>query len=101
METEVLISLRGAALLTLDAAIREKTMPAQSLVKVWLSLARNNGLPADVPMRYRRAVSWGCTDSEIRAIAEALHTAVPWHRAALAAGLRFKNMPDPTNKPAA
>lgn len=101
METEILINPQGAALLTLDAAIRDKTAPAQAILKVWISLARNAGLPADIPTRYRKAVAWGCTDDEVRQLADALHTAVPWHRAALAAGFRFKNMPGPTNKPAA
>lgn len=93
MHTETLINSQAAALLTVTAAVREKTGAAQALCKTWLSLARNSGLAPDIPGRYRRAVAWGCTDDELRQIAAALHTAVPWHRAAVAAGLRFTNLP--------
>jgi hypothetical protein len=99
---EPLVSEEGAALLTVAAAIIEKTAPAQRVLKCWLSLARNRGLPADVPMRCRRAQAWGCTDAEVREIAAALHAAVDWQQAMTAAGFTFKMLtPGPSNRPAA
>ncbi len=93
---EPLISEADAALLTVVAAIDDKTAPAQAVLKIWLSLARNRGLAADIPGRYRRAAAWGCPDDEVKAIAAALHQCVPWQSAMTAAGFRFNApMTDP------